>query len=104
VLIAQNDLAGALKEYEAKQGIISRLAVTDPSNTEWQHSLAVSYGDLATVYERLGRIADALGDLTKARDILAALVAIAPSNAQWKNDLAWFEQQIARLQDQARAQ
>jgi hypothetical protein len=59
---------------------------------------------LASVYERQGRIADALQQLTLGRDIMAALVTIASGNAQWKRHLAWFEQQIARLQGQARAQ
>jgi hypothetical protein len=59
---------------------------------------------LASVYERQGRIADALQELTKARDIMSALVTVAPSNVSWKNDLAWFERQIARLQGQAHAQ
>jgi len=65
---------------------------------------ARSHAKLASVYEPQGRIADALQELAQGRDIMAALVAIAPGYARWKKDLAWFEEQTARLKEQARAQ
>ena len=52
-------------------------------------------------YERQGRTADAVVELTKGRDIMAARVGVAPDNAQWKKDLAWFDGQIARIEGQA---
>jgi hypothetical protein len=56
------------------------------------------------VYGRQGRIADALAELTKGRDIIVALLTVVPEHAQWKKDLGWVEQQIARIQGQARVQ
>jgi hypothetical protein len=100
--ISQAD--AALKAYHEGFAIRERLVAADRSNKRWQHDLAVSHSKLALVYEQQGRIADALQELTQGRDIMVPLVAIAPGIAQWKKVLAWFEQQIARLQGQARAQ
>jgi predicted negative regulator of RcsB-dependent stress response len=36
VQMAQGDLGAALKSYEARQAIISRLATSDPGNAGWQ--------------------------------------------------------------------
>jgi hypothetical protein len=41
--MAQGDLGAALKSYEARQAIISRLATSDPGNAGWQRDLSVSY-------------------------------------------------------------
>jgi len=104
VLVAQGKLDEALKAYRDGFAIREHVAAADPNNTQWQRDLAVSHSKLASVYERQGRIADALVELTKGQDIIVALLAIVPGHAQWKKDLAWVEQQIARLQGQARAQ
>jgi len=37
-----------------------------------------------------------------AQIVVATLVTLAPSNAQWKKDLAWFDGEIARLDESAR--
>jgi tetratricopeptide (TPR) repeat protein len=103
VLEAQGKLDEALKAYRDSLAIRESLAAADRSNTEWQRDLAVSHSKLAVVYARQGRVADALRELTQVRDIMAGLVAIAPGNARWKKDLTWTEQEIARLQGQARA-
>jgi hypothetical protein len=34
--------AGAIREYEAKYDIVSRLTAFDPTNAHWQRDLAVS--------------------------------------------------------------
>jgi len=60
----------------------------DRSNTQWQRDLAVIHSQLASIFDRQGRIADALRELGQGRDIMAALVAIAPGNTQRKGDLA----------------
>ena len=104
MLVAQGQLAEALKDYRDSLAIRERLTAADRSNTEWQRDLAISYGKLATVYEKEQRMAEALAAFRKAGDGMATLVAIAPGNAQWKNDLAWYEQQIAQLRGQAESQ
>jgi hypothetical protein len=56
------------------------------------------------VYQKQGRIAEALFESTKARDIMAALVAISPANSAWKKELEQLDQQIANLRGQATPQ
>ncbi len=68
----------------------------------WQRDLAVSHARLASVFRKLGKLADALAELRKGRAIMAALVAMASGHAQWAKDLAWFDGQIAALEAQAR--
>jgi hypothetical protein len=95
--MAQGDLAAALKSYEARQNIISRLAQADPGNAGWQRDLSVSHGKLAIVFRKGGETAKALEALRQGRAIMVRLTALSPDNAIWKRDLAWFEGQIAEL-------
>ena len=100
-MVAQGKLDEALDAYRDDLAIVERLAAANRSNAQWQGDLAIGHAKLALVYERQGRITDALRELILGRDIAAALVAITPGNAQWKRDLAQFERDIARLQAQA---
>jgi hypothetical protein len=94
----------ALKAFRDSFAIFERLTAAVRSNRGRHRDLALSHSKLALVYERQGRIADALQEFTQGRDIMAKLVAVAPDNAQWKKDWVWLEQQIARFQGQARAE
>jgi len=55
VQMAQGDLAAALKSYEVRQNIVSRLAKADPGNAEWQCDLSVSYAKLANAFKKTAR-------------------------------------------------
>ena len=95
--VAQGDLAAALKSYEAKRDIISRLANSDPGNAGWQRDLSVSFAKLADAYRKSDDPAKACDALTAGRVIVSKLVEEHPDWAQWKQDLAWFDHQIAEL-------
>jgi hypothetical protein len=55
----------------------SAIAVT----FDWQHGLAVSRGSFPTLYERLGKIPEALAELRAGQAIMTALVATAAGHA-----------------------
>ena len=58
--MAQGDLAGALKSYQAKHDIIDRLAKSDPRNARWQRDLSVSLNKVGDVQAAQGDLAGAL--------------------------------------------
>ena len=93
--MAQGDLAGALKSYQAKQTIISRLAKADPGNAGWQRDLSVSYAKIGIVFQRTGNKTEALNALQEGHAIIERMTRLSPDNAQWKQDLDWFDKQIA---------
>jgi hypothetical protein len=97
VLVAQGNLAEALKSYQAKQEIISRLAKADPGNAGWQRDLSVSFSKLAGAFRKAGDNAMALDALRQGRAIMLQMTSLSPDNAAWKRDLARFDAQIAEL-------
>jgi hypothetical protein len=56
---AQGDLPGALKSYQAAQGIAQTLAPVDASNTQWKR-------DLSSSINRIGDVQRAGGDIAAA--------------------------------------
>ena len=97
MLVAQGDLAGALKSYRDSLAIRDRLAKSDPNNARWQSDLAESYAKLADVYRRSNDRNNALAALQQGKAIMDRLVKLSPNNARWKYNLAWFDEQIAAL-------
>jgi tetratricopeptide (TPR) repeat protein len=97
VQMAQGDLAGALKSYEANLAIAKRLAKSDPGNAGWQRDLSVSFRNFASVHRQSGDKAKALDFLRQGQAIMARLTKLSPDNATWKQDLAEFNRQIAAL-------
>jgi hypothetical protein len=97
VLVAQGNLAEALKSFRASHDIFGRLAQADPGNAGWQRDLSVSHGRLASMFRRLGENVKALDALRKGRAIMVRTTSLSPDNAEWKSDLAWFDGQIAEL-------
>ncbi len=57
--------------------------------------MAVSHSKLASLLQKAGDRARALGAFREGRAIMARMVALSPDNAEWKRDLAWFEGQVA---------
>jgi hypothetical protein len=97
VLVAQGNLAEALKSFRDGLAIRARLAQADPGNAGWQRDLAVSHAKLASVFRKEGENAKALDALRRGRAIMARMTALSPDNAVWKRDLAWFDEQIAEM-------
>jgi hypothetical protein len=102
VLERQGDLLKALEAYRNSLVIRERLVKADPSNPGWQGDLSRSYASMASLQQKLNNTREALIALHKGREIVATLVTLAPSNAQWKKDLAWFDGEIARLEERAK--
>ena len=100
VQVAQGNLPAALTSYQAGLAIAERLAKSDPGNAGWQRDLSVSYSKLAGVYLKAAQPTNAREALSAGRDIIARLVTQFPDWSEWKQDLAWFNQQIAALEQQ----
>ena len=85
--MAQGDLAEAQEAYGEGLEIAKRLAESDPSNSQWQRDLSVSY-------DRLGDVAVAQGDLAEAQEAYEEGLEVAkrlaesdPNISQWQRDL-----------------
>jgi tetratricopeptide (TPR) repeat protein len=87
VLVAQGKLDEALQSYWRNLAIAERLAAVDPSNTERQRDLSVSYNNVGNVLERQGKLDEALQKYRQGVAIREHLAAADRSNAQWRNDL-----------------
>ena len=73
MLVAQGNLADALKSYRASLAIADRLAKADPRNAGWQRDLSVSY-------QKVGDVLVAQGNLPEALiSYQASLAVIGPS-------------------------
>jgi hypothetical protein len=87
-----------MKAYQQSLTIREQLVKADPSNTEWQRSLAVCHGEMGILLVEHGDPALALEALRNGRQIILRLQAQLPANAQLANDLAMFEGGIAIVQ------
>ena len=85
--MAQGDLAGALKSYQAKHDIINRLAKSDPGNAGWQRDLSVSLNKIGDVQAAQGDLAGALASYRDSLAIIERLAKSDPGNAHWQYDL-----------------
>jgi hypothetical protein len=99
VLVSQGILPEALASFRAVQAIFESLAKADPGNAGWRRDLSVSYAKLGNVYVKSKQPGEAREALAAGRAIIAGLVDRFPDWALWKQDLAWFDRQIAALQN-----
>ena len=105
VAIAQGDLEAAARAYRDGLAIRSKLADSDPRNSQWQRDLSVSYN-------KLGDVAIAQGDLKAAarafRNDLAIAIKLAnndPRNSEWQRDLYvsyWLLADLAEQSNQSK--
>ena len=86
LLVAQGDLAGALRAYRAFLEIAERLAAADPGNAGWQRDLAVSHNKVGDVLNAQGDHARALRAYRASLEIAERLTAADPSNTDWQRD------------------
>ena len=70
-----------------------------PRPPAWQRDLAVTYSALANVYRRAGDRDKARAALRQGQALIDRLAKLSPNNTRWKSDLAWFESQIAALNE-----
>jgi hypothetical protein len=83
VLVAQGKVDEALKVYRDSLGIRERLAAIDPSNTQWERDLSVSYDKIGDVLVVQGKLDEALKVYRDDLAIGERLAAADPSNTQW---------------------
>ena len=81
-------LPDARRDYEDAYDIAHRLTTSDPSNTEWQRDLSVSYDRLGDVAVVQGQLAEAARFYVGGLTVRKTLAARAPSNTQWQRDLS----------------
>jgi tetratricopeptide (TPR) repeat protein len=73
--------------YDQALALAKALAAKDPSNTDWQRDLSVSFNKLGDVAVSAGKLDDARGFYDQALALAKALAAKDPSNAGWQRDL-----------------
>jgi tetratricopeptide (TPR) repeat protein len=88
VLVAQGNLAEALKNYGDGLAIVDRLAEADAGNAGWQHDLAVSYDKIGNVLVAQGSLAEALQSFRASHDISERLAKADPDDTGWQRDMS----------------
>jgi tetratricopeptide (TPR) repeat protein len=88
VLEAQGNLDEARQAYGDALAIRERLTTTDPSNTQWQRDLSVSYNKVGDVLVAQGKLDEALKAYRDSLAIMERLAAADPSNTQWQRDVS----------------
>jgi tetratricopeptide (TPR) repeat protein len=84
---ALGDLEQALRAYRDGLAIAERLAVSDPTNTEWQRGLSVSYSRIGNVLMAQGKLDEALQAYRDTLVTTERLAALDRSNTLWQSDL-----------------
>jgi tetratricopeptide (TPR) repeat protein len=98
VLVAQGDLAGALKPYRDSLAIRDKLAKADPGNAQWQYDLGISNERIGDIQMAQGDLASALKSYEARRDIISRLAKSDPGNAGWQRDLSVSYDRIGNVQ------
>ena len=86
--VAQGKLEEAARAYGDGLAIPKKLAAGDPSNTQWQRDLSVSYSKLGDVAVAQGKLEEAARAYSDSLAIVKKLAAGDPSNTQWQRDLS----------------
>jgi tetratricopeptide (TPR) repeat protein len=87
-LMAQGDLAEALKSYQDGLAVAVRLAKADPQNTAWQHNIALIFIKVGDVSMAQGKFAEALKSYQDALAVADRFAQSDPANADWQRDLS----------------
>jgi tetratricopeptide (TPR) repeat protein len=98
VLLAQGDLAGALKSYRDSLAIFEKLSKQDPGNAGWQRDLSVSYDSVGDVQSAQGDLASALKSYRDSLAICEKLSKQDPGNAGWQRDLSLSYDRVGDVQ------
>ena len=99
--LVRTTLADAKRDFEEAHRMAQRLAAGDPSNTQWQRDLNVSYNKLGDEAVTQGKLPEAAQAYRDSLAIGKTLVAGDPGNTQWQRDLSLSYE---RLGDVALAQ
>jgi tetratricopeptide (TPR) repeat protein len=94
-------LADTRRNYEEAHLLALRLTAADPSNTDWQRDLSISYNKLGDVAMAQGQLDAAAQAYRDSLEVRKKLTAADPSNTEWQRDL-WVS--YGRLADLAERQ
>jgi hypothetical protein len=83
----QGDLAAALESYRAAVPIAEGLALSDPSNVEWQRDLSVCHSQIGDMEVAQGDLAAALENYRVDLAITDRLAHSGAANVEWQRDL-----------------
>jgi len=87
VLQTKGQLDEAMAAFRESLAIDQRLASIDPSNTGWQHNLAIAYYKLGQAYQGMENEENAQSSYRSAVEAMERAVAMSPGNVGWKQDL-----------------
>jgi tetratricopeptide (TPR) repeat protein len=81
--------------------IAEKLAAQDPSNTEWQRDLSISFDRIGDVQRAQGNLDGALKAYQDGLAIRETLAAQDPSNTGWQRDLIVSKVELAQVAEKA---
>src|SRR5262249_22016781 len=84
----QGNLDEALRAYRDALAIAERIAAADPSNTQWQRGLSISYEKVGQLLEEQSKLDEAVQAYRNSLAIRERLAAADRSNMQWQRDLS----------------
>lgn len=87
-LLAQGNLAGALRRHREGLRSLERLSIADPTNTGLQRDVSVGHVKLGNTLQALGDLTEARREYRKALVIRKRLASSDPNNIYWQWDLA----------------
>jgi tetratricopeptide (TPR) repeat protein len=97
IYLAQGNPSSALEQYRASLDRMVPIRDRDPGNADLQRFTAVTMRLIANVCRQQNDKTNARDYMCRGQAIMARLTKLSPDNAVWAKDLAWFDGQIAAL-------
>ena len=85
---AQSDLNGATAQYTSSLEILKKLASQDPTNTGWQHDLALIYSRQGDLLKSEDDLSSAKTQYTSSLEVMQKLAQQHPDNSGWQLELS----------------
>ncbi len=96
--LTEGQSAAALRAYQAAHDAANASLAVEPTNTQWQRDLAVSYDRIGDIQTRQGDSAAALKSYQASLTIAERLAASDPRNTEWQRDLSVSYNNIGNVQ------
>ena len=97
-LSAAGELPEARESFQQALDISRKLSAKDPSRTEWQQNLAISYQQIGNVFAAEGNLTKAFDAYQESNKILQGLVDRDKGNALWQRDLSLTLEKVGDVQ------
>jgi tetratricopeptide (TPR) repeat protein len=88
IALVRTTLNQALREYEEAHRQAKRLAEADPTHSDWQRDLSVSYNKLGDVAVAQGKLEEAAAAYGDGLAIAKRLAEADPTHSDWQRDLS----------------